>query len=236
MPKTALDASAPSRNPLREALALAIAREAEASAALSRTLTAIRGAERIVLDAEGRKVRAEADAVAARDGYAASIAQAAIDGESPGDARALRTSRMEEVVAADEVECATEALRTIRAPLAELQAVVEQRRRAVERAAGDVFGPTLCERLETIRASIKALATEAMVLRTVRGNIYDTGGMDEIQSARRSALRMCENVTMLHLNTFSTEGADLSQAPDVVAWRVAFEALKTDADAPLPVE
>jgi hypothetical protein len=205
----------------RAELRRAVTDAQEARAAVDRQRVSIERGTELVAEAVANLAAASAAVNTARETHAQHIASAITGGGSPTTTGLIPAARAHERDAEDELEALKSALSSLQAGLADMESDAAVAGRAVDAALAQALMPVARDLLVRTRDHyLKFMATdEALHAVTAVFNHWD-GGTEIAQQANRAG-----SLTDADARTL---GATKQQ------WKAALEALKRDADAPLP--
>jgi chromosome segregation ATPase len=232
MPATQLKTVPPSRSPERGALAEAIERHAAATAQLARLKMALEASEGALYGDGGatRAVdRAEEQLKEAKANEPRHLAAVAL-GEATDDADPIRAAERALTEAQAQLDRARKTRDALTAEASDATSELDQAKRKIDDAIRDVFASeagaaissTLCE----AAALQEQLGAKRLVLSFLREACFETWPPND-------QLKPIEN--FLFAPPYPLEASSATRAhPSLAPWRLAQEALRTDADAPLP--
>ncbi len=207
-------------DPLRAALAAAVAKAAATEDAVEKHSAAIDRARNMVRDAETRLEAATAAVAAAREEDAQALVASISTGGEPS-ARAIKRARAAEVEAADDVEVARGALAALKEELSGVMADRERATKAIDLAIAGVLLPLA-----------KDLFAEALRARArYQTLLFSLGMLREPLGIMSEMATKIEGLT--HIGRFAAEDRELSLAVRA-EWQPALEKLKLDAGVELP--
>ncbi len=212
------------KDPLRVALATAIAAAHEAETAVTQQRSAVSRAEAHLAKAELDLQTATVTVAAAKVSDAAAVAAAIHTAAAIGAPTAAREARAAEQEAQDAVDVATAALAKLNADLSDLEEAARLKRNAVAVAVNDVLTPVV----EGYLAAAEDYKSRLAVCMATIGLILDEAMQ---RGAPLAGLRE-KHERVAALTAIDVAGDALPAA--LAAWREAIAALKADAAAALP--